>query len=171
MNHQLEINLRNWVKADFPSVRNILEITWKDTYNFIPENDLLLHLENYYSESKLNELFDNPAVIGILAEFSSKPIGWMKLFDDQLTSRFYISSLYVLPSYQGFGMGKRLLQKAEEIAAKLGYTKVWLGVMNDNVKALEWYKKNGFNFTEQEPFKMGQTEVLHLIGYKIIAHK
>jgi len=86
-----------------------------------------------------------------------------------LRDKFFISSLYVLPELQGYGIGKKLLVKAEEIAAKLKYEKVWLGVMKDNVKALEWYKKIGFQFVEEEPFKMGDTEVLHLIGYKVIA--
>ena len=58
--------------------------------------------------------------------------------------------------------------KAEETAVKLKHDKVWLGVMKDNAKALEWYKKLGFQFVEEEPFKMGNTEVLHLIGYKFI---
>ncbi|HAB52989.1 MAG: hypothetical protein A2315_04340 [Ignavibacteria bacterium RIFOXYB2_FULL_35_12] len=164
-----KISLRNWTKEDFQTVRNILLVTWKDAYNFIPEKDIITHLENYYGEAKLLELFDNHLVMGILAEIENKSVGWMKLFNDELRDKFFISSLYVLPELQGYGIGKKLLVKAEEIAAKLKYEKVWLGVMKDNVKALEWYKKIGFQFVEEEPFKMGDTEVLHLIGYKVIA--
>lgn len=163
-----EISLRYWTKEDFQTVRNILLITWKDAYHFIPEKDIITHLENHYSQTKLLELFNNHLVKGILAEIESKSVGWMKLFDDQLTEKFYISSLYVLPEFQGYRIGKKLLLKAEEIAAKLKYDKVWLGVMKDNLKALDWYQKIGFQFVEEEPFKMGETEVMHLIGYKII---
>jgi len=103
-----------------------------------------------------------------LAEIENKPVGWMKLFDDQLAEKFFISSLYVLPEFQGYGIGRKLLLKAEETASKLKHDKVWLGVMKDNVKTLEWYRKIGFQFVEEEPFKMGETEVLHLIGYKAL---
>ena len=92
----------------------------------------------------------------------------MKLFNDEMADKFFISSLYVLPEFQGYGIGKKLLLQAEEIAAKLKHDKVWLGVMKDNIKALEWYRKIGFQFVEEEPFKMGETEVMHLIGYKVI---
>lgn len=164
-----EITLRNWTKEDFQTVRNILLVTWKDAYNFIPQKDIITHLENYYSESKLLELFNNHLVKGILAEVNQSPVGWMKLFNDEIAEKFFISSLYVLPEYQGYGIGKKLLLFAEDKAAKLKFDNVWLGVMKDNIKALEWYKKIGFNFVEKEPFKMGETEVMHLIGYKIIS--
>jgi ribosomal protein S18 acetylase RimI-like enzyme len=168
MKNKLEIHPRNWTQADFPSVREILLTTWKDAYHFIPEKDITTHLENYYSEAKLLELFNNHLVKGILAEVEDKLVGWMKLFDDQLADRFYISSLYVLPQYQGFGIGHMLHLKAEELALKLNYDRIWLGVMKDNIKALDWYKKIGFEFIEEQPFQMGETEVTHLIGYKII---
>lgn len=168
MKSNLKISLRNWTKEDLQTIRNILLVTWKDAYHFIPEKDIITHLENYYSEAKLLELLNNHLVKGILAEIENEPVGWMKLFDDQLNKKIFISSLYVLPEFQGYGIGKKLLLKAEEVAAKLNFNKVWLGVMKDNVKALEWYKKIDFQFVEEEPFKMGETEVMHLIGYKII---
>ena len=168
MKTSTELTLRNWTKEDFQTVRNILLVTWKDAYHFIPEKDIIIHLDNFYSETKLLELFNDHKTNGILAEIENKPVGWMKLFDDQLAEKFFISSLYVLPEFQGYGIGRKLLLKAEETASKLKHDKVWLGVMKDNVKTLEWYRKIGFQFVEEEPFKMGETEVLHLIGYKAL---
>src|SRR3990167_3245818 len=110
-----KISLRNWTKEDFQTVRNILLVTWKDAYQFIPEKDIITYLENYYSETKLLELFNHHCAKGILAEIENKPVGWMKLFDDQLAEKFFISSLYVLPEFQGYGIGKKLLLQAEEI--------------------------------------------------------
>lgn len=137
MKTSTEITLRNWTKEDFQTVRNILLVTWKDAYHFIPEKDIIIHLQNYYSEAKLLELFNNHLVKGILSEIENKSVGWMKLFDDQLAENFFISSLYVLPEFQGYGIGKKLLLKSEEIVSKLKCNKVWLGVMKDNIKALE----------------------------------
>ena len=92
----------------------------------------------------------------------------MKLFEDKINKRFYISSLYILPDYQGFGIGKKLLKEAYLIAMQKQYDRIWLGVMTKNVKAVDWYKNIGFVFVEEDPFQMGKTEVMHLIGYKII---
>ncbi len=40
--------------------------------------------------------------------------------------------------------------------------------MSDNVTALSWYAKLGFNFVEEAPLTMGKTTVMHRIGYRII---
>jgi len=168
MKSQAEITLRNWTREDFSIVKNILLQTWKNTYTFIPTEDILTHFEKHYSEDRLIEILNDPFSQGIVADVNSVPVGWLKLFEDHINKKFFVSSLYVLPEYQGFGLGKKLLNEAYKIAKEKHFSKVWLGVMKQNVKSLEWYKNLGFIFTEEEPFKMGSTEVMHLIGYKVI---
>jgi len=168
MKSQAEIAIRNWTREDFSIVKNILLTTWKNTYTFIPEEDILLHFEKHYSEDRLIEILNDPFSNGIIAEVNSVPAGWLKLFEDHINKKFFVSSLYVLPDYQGFGLGKKLLNEAYRIAKEKQFSKVWLGVMKQNVKSLEWYKNLGFIFDEEEPFQMGSTQVMHLIGYKVI---
>lgn len=103
-----------------------------------------------------------------MAEVNENPIGWMKLYNNENQKRFYVSSLYVLPDNQRFGIGRKFLEVAESLVGKMNYDRIWLGVMKDNIKALNWYKKIGFYFIEEEPFQMGKTIVIHLIGYKLI---
>jgi ribosomal protein S18 acetylase RimI-like enzyme len=168
MKSQTEIIIRSWTKKDFPIVKNILLTTWENTYTFIPEEDILSHFEKYYSDDRLIEILNDPFSKGIIAEVNFIPAGWLKLFEDHVNKKFYVSSLYVLPEYQGFGIGKKLLDEAYRISKEKHYNKVWLGVMKQNVTSFEWYKNLGFIFDEEEPFQMGSTEVMHLIGYKII---
>jgi len=168
MKSQAEITLRNWTKEDFSIVKNILLTTWKNTYTFIPERDILSHFEKHYNQDRLIEILNDPFSKGIIAEVNFVPAGWLKLFEDHINKKFFISSLYILPEFQGFGLGKKLLNEAYSIAKQKQFNKVWLGVMKQNVKALEWYQNLGFIFDEEEPFQMGSTEVMHLIGYRII---
>lgn len=161
-----QIYLRSWNKKDFTTVRNILLKTWKYTYTFIPEKDIIAHLNNFYSIEKLNALLNDPHSVGIIAEVKNIPSGWMKLFEDKSNNKFFISSLYVLPEFQGFGIGKKLLDEAYRIALSKNLKEVWLGVMEQNKKAVEWYQNLGYNFSLREPFRMGSTEVQHLIGSK-----
>lgn len=163
-----DIIIRSWIKSDFKSVRKILLETWLDTYRFIPEEDIRYHLEKFYSEEKLNILFIDPYTQCFISESNGEPAGWIKLYENRSQKRFYLSSLYILPKYQNKGIGRLLTNKAIEIARQKNYDRIWLGVMKDNIKALEWYKKNDFNFIEEEPFQMGKTTVMHLIGYKLI---
>ena len=168
MKSQAEITIRSWTRDDFPIVKNILLVTWKNTYTFIPEEDILSHFEKHYSEDRLIEILHDPFSEGIIAEVNSVSAGWLKLFEDHINKKFFVSSLYVLPEFQGFGLGKKLLNEAYRIAKEKQFSKVWLGVMKQNVKSLDWYKSLGFIFDEEEPFQMGATQVMHLIGYKVI---
>lgn len=168
MKSQAEIIIRNWSREDFSIVKKILLNTWKDTYTFIPENDILTHFEKFYSDERLIEILEDPFSFGIIAEVNAVPAGWLKLFEDKINKKFFVSSLYVLPEFQGYGLGKKLLNESYTIAKRKGFNKVWLGVMKQNEKALDWYKNLGFVFDEEEPFQMGLTEVMHLIGYKSI---
>ena len=159
------INIRTWQKSDFPIVRKILLDTWLDTYSsFIPVEDINGYLESTYNEEKLKLILENQDSPGFIIESGIKPLGFMRISISKTENRFYISSLYVLPEYQGLGLGKSLLSKAVEEAAVRGYTNIYLGVMKQNVKSLKWYKNHGFIFNEELPFQMGNTSVPHLIG-------
>jgi len=159
------INIRIWHESDFPIVRKILLDTWLDTYSsFIPDEDINAYLESTYNVEKLKLILENPDNSGFIIESEIKPLGFMRISISKTTNRFYISSLYVLPEYQGLGLGKSLLSKAMEEAAVRGYTNIYLGVMKQNVKSLRWYKNHGFIFNEELPFQMGKTSIPHLIG-------
>lgn len=161
-----DFTIRFWKENDFLVIRKLLGITWLKTYSFIPEKDLSEHLNRYYSFEQLESLFNDKNYFCYSVENKDEIIGWMKLFDNQDEGKFYVSSLYVLPNYQGNGIGKELMNIAESKARELKHSDIWIGVMEQNENTLNWYKKLGFNFIKAEPFKMGETEVSHLIGYK-----
>lgn len=161
--------IRNWTPEDFGQVFRLLQVTWEDTYaGFIPNQDLKVYLDKTYNIVELQALYNSTEHTCFVSEVQQVISGWLKLWNDSKNGRFYISSLYVLPSSQGTGLGKEFLKIASESALSLGYNKVYLGVMEQNTKALSWYTKNGFVFEERLPFTMISTEVPHLIGYKII---
>ena len=159
------IDIRIWNESDFPIVRKILLDTWLDTYSsFIPVEDINSYLESSYNVEKLKLILENPESSGLIIESGIESLGFMRISISKTENRFYISSLYILPEYQGLGLGKSLLSKAKEEAAARGYTSIYLGVMKQNVKSLKWYENHGFIFNEELPFQMGKTSVPHLIG-------
>ncbi len=164
----MEIVIRYTTNSDYPVIRKILWETWLNAYSFIPEEDLRTYLDAAYNDQQLILLVNNKANQSIITEVNKTPVSWMRLNNNESELRFYISSIYVLPEYQGYGIGRKLFSFAEKEAVKNNYDRIWLGVMTENIKAVEWYRKIGFVFVEEEPFKMGNSEVMHLIGYKII---
>jgi ribosomal protein S18 acetylase RimI-like enzyme len=110
----------------------------------------------------------NPDYICYVADIENTICGWLKLTDNKSENRFYLSSIYVLPEFQKMKIGEKLYHVACEEAVKKGFTEIYIGVMVQNKGALQWYRKLGFTFFEEQPFTMGTTSVPHLIGRKIL---
>jgi ribosomal protein S18 acetylase RimI-like enzyme len=162
----MTIPLRRWLRSDLPAVQRLLLDTWLDAYgSFIPREDLAGYLQAHYSQAKLEALFGDPDVTGMVAEVEGVVVGYAKLYHARAEQRFYVHQLYILPGKQGLGLGRRLMACAEERAREVGADRIWLGVMVKNAQAVGWYKKLGFAVTETSPFVMGSTTVDHYIGY------
>jgi ribosomal protein S18 acetylase RimI-like enzyme len=154
---------------DLEIVRTITWQTWVSAYGpFIPEHDLRCYFDEHYSTDALRQLTSDAGFRGYLALVNGVPAGYAKVQFRSDERRVYVSSLYVLPEFQGRGVGRMLLQTAEVRARGHGVDRIWLGVMTLNTPALDWYRKIGFEFVEELPFTMGGTSVPHLIGYRPI---
>jgi ribosomal protein S18 acetylase RimI-like enzyme len=161
------ILIRPWQKSDLPSIHRITWQSWIATYSsFIPENDLRSYFDAHYTDASLLSMFEDPSGQGFVAETDHHIVGYLRLFFNRGENRLYIPSLHVLQDFQGKGIGRRLLESAEEYAARKRMDRVWIGVMVKNRRALIYYRKVGFLFIREEPFTMGNTTVKHLIGYK-----
>jgi len=159
--------IRPWQRGDLESIRRITWQSWISAYaSFIPESDLKAYFDIHYTEGAFLSMFDDPLAQGFVAETDDQIAGYARLFFNREENRLYVPSLYFLPDFQGQGMGRQLLETAEEYAAEKGLDELWIGVMVKNNQALVFYRKVGFQFVREEPFTMGKTTVSHLIGYK-----
>jgi hypothetical protein len=74
-----------------------------------------------------------------------------------------IERIYVLKEYQGKKAGQLLYNKATEIASDKNVDFLWLGVWENNHRAINFYKKNGFVEFDKHIFTLGsdkQTDIM-----------
>jgi ribosomal protein S18 acetylase RimI-like enzyme len=69
-----------------------------------------------------------------------------------------IERIYVLKEFQGKNIGQLLYEKAIQIANQNNAEYVWLGVWEENEKAIKFYTKNGFVAFDKHIFKLGDDE-------------
>ena len=162
----MAVTMRRWRRDDLPAIQSLLLETWLEAYgSFIPRDDLLGYLHTQYSQVKLEALFADPDVTGLVAESDGVVAWYAKVYHARAEQRVYLHQIYILPSKQGLGLGHRLMAHAEARAGELGADRLWIGVMVKNASAVGWYKKMGYTITETAPFVMGSTTVDHYIGY------
>ena len=165
----IKTTYRECTLDDTSEIQKVLLNTWIASYaDFIPISDINWYFNNYYSDLNFARLYDDPHTTSFVAEIKGNIIGYARMKVNHEQNRFYLESLYVLPEFQGKGIGTDLLKMVEQTAQQLSFNQIWLGVMEQNVPSLEWYKKLGFQFTEQSPFQMGVTTVNHFIGFREI---
>lgn len=69
-----------------------------------------------------------------------------------------IERIYVLSEYHGKRIGQLLYEKAMQIAKQSNADYIWLGVWEENPRAISFYKKNGFVEFDKHIFKLGDDE-------------
>jgi ribosomal protein S18 acetylase RimI-like enzyme len=68
-----------------------------------------------------------------------------------------LQRLYVHPICHGTGIGRLLMEAAEEIAKCEEFDVMWLGVWEENFKAQKVYERLGYSRVGEHGFKMGET--------------
>jgi ribosomal protein S18 acetylase RimI-like enzyme len=89
------------------------------------------------------------------------PVGYVKLRDGKKPeeienqSALEIARLYSVTSMIGKGVGRLLMEKSLETARALQKEVVWLGVWEKNQRAIDFYRRFGFEKFSQCNFLLG----------------
>lgn len=76
-------------------------------------------------------------------------------------NKLYLGMLTVSPELQNSGIGKKLLQKAEEHALSLNLPKIVMTVISIREELIAWYNRHGFIDTGiREPFPLNGTDAV-----------
>lgn len=128
------------------------------------EENMRQYLEESFSIEKLTaELSDENAEF-YFALINSRVVGYLKLnFGASQTElkdhkAVEIERIYVLHEFHGKKVGQALYETALQISRQKKAEYVWLGVWEENPRAIHFYKKNGFVEFDKHIFKLGDDE-------------
>ncbi len=68
-----------------------------------------------------------------------------------------LSKCYVHPDYHGLGAAAELMRASIDAAESAGARGLWLGVNNQNARAIRFYEKSGFRKVGTKSFTLGTT--------------
>lgn len=155
---------------DIDELQKIGKKTFEETFS---ENNTAENMDKYLSEGFSNEklsaeLKDSDSEF-YFALYENNTIGYLKLNFGKSQTELKdekgaeIERIYVLKEFHGRKAGQLLYEKAIEIAEKAGAEYVWLGVWEQNPRAISFYKKNGFTEFDRHIFVLGteaQTDIM-----------
>ena len=164
------IEIRKATVSDLETIQNISSQTFKETFAAVntPEN-----ISNYVKESfnlkQLETELNNANSQFYIAYSDSESVGYLKInFGDAQTesineNALEVQRIYVLQNFHGKNIGQLLLDEVKKIAKSSGVDSVWLGVWEENYRALRFYTKNGFVVFDKHVFIMGNDEQTDLL--------
>ena len=155
---------------DLEALRNLSIQTFKETFEEVnTEEDMQKYLDENLSIKKLKSELEKPNSEFYFAENNGEILGYLKLnFKDAQTEKleenhFEIERIYVLKAFLGQKIGQILYDKAIEIGREKNLEYVWLGVWEENHRAIRFYEKNDFEIFGKHDFVLGedvQTDLL-----------
>lgn len=150
---------------DLEKLQKIGRKTFEETFSESnSEENMKNYLEEGFSKEKLTTEINNKDSEFYFAILKDEVIGYLKVnFGESQTElkdskALEIERIYVSKEFHGKSVGQILYDKAIEIAKQKGSEYVWLGVWEENPRAISFYKKNGFVEFDKHIFRLGDDE-------------
>ncbi|MCB0726495.1 MAG: GNAT family N-acetyltransferase [Ignavibacteriae bacterium] len=166
----LNIQLIKATPGDLEKIRKIGIETIIETFAMSNDDK---NTEKYLNESfdpeKILKELNDPDSEFYLALLDKKVIGYLKInfgkaqTDVNDPNSLEIERIYVYKEFQGKDIGKILFDKAFEIASANNLKYIWLGVWENNHRALSFYKKHGFVEFDKHVFRYGNDDQTDLL--------
>lgn len=125
-------------------------------------DDFATYLDRAFSREGISEEMSNPEARFFFARVGGRIAGYLKVNRGRAQTEkvegrtLEIERIYVDAGMQGTGVGKALFQYALKQAETIGAEAVWLGVWEDNPKAIEFYSRHGFKAFGEHRFTVGK---------------
>lgn len=141
------------------------------------EQDMTKYLEEGFSVEKLSEELSRENSEFYFAVIDNNVVGYLKINSGESQTEMQdnegleIERIYVLKEYHGKKAGQFLYEHAIQIAETNKVNFVWLGVWEENHRAISFYKKNGFVEFDKHIFVLGTDEQTDIMMKKNLKDK
>ncbi|MCM2533261.1 GNAT family N-acetyltransferase [Neobacillus pocheonensis] len=166
------MNIRKAVLLDVDSIAKVHVDCWKTTYaNIIP--DVYIRNLTYEKRAKLWERIIPNGNVFVAEDDNSQIIGFAdggrERTGDYKEYRGEMYSIYILKSYQGLGIGKRLIQAVVNELLKQDLNSMIVWVLKDNISC-DFYEKMGGKVVDRKTVDFSGGELIELAyGWKDIS--
>jgi ribosomal protein S18 acetylase RimI-like enzyme len=157
-------------KADITALQQIGRQTFFETFAASnTASDMQQYLDEKFSTEQISSELDQPASEFYLALQSDTVIGYLKINGGSAQTELRdgqsleIERIYVLNAFHGKKIGQLLFSKALDVAREQQKSSIWLGVWEQNTRAIRFYEKNGFVPFDKHIFQLGddaQTDIM-----------
>lgn len=136
-----------------------------DTFyeTFRPHNtdeDIQAYIAKTYNTKTVAQNLQDPSIHYYVCYLNHVCVGYIKLLHDVTYSgltapAIELEKIYVAKQYHGKNAGQLLMQQAINHTKNNHYNMLFLGVWQENERAVSFYKRNGFDTFATRTFNLG----------------
>ena len=141
----MDVTFRLLKKEELHLIRQVADIVWPVTFAPILSKEQIAYMmEMMYAPEVMEREYDEGIQFRCVMD-GEKPIGYIVMGPcHEVEGTMKLHKCYLLPEYQGQGIGTAMLKEAKSIAAQQGYARLRLNVNRNNAKAIKAYIRNDF---------------------------
>lgn len=137
--------------------------TFRDTFDeFNSPQNMIRYINSTFTRKITEHELKQAGTVFFIAFDERRAAGYAKMRTShppeglQSTSALEIERLYIHTHYFGKRVGHLLMQTCIAHARKKGIKTLWLGVWENNGRAIAFYQKNGFEKFGEHTFMLGE---------------
>ncbi|MDH3795232.1 MAG: GNAT family N-acetyltransferase [Flavobacteriaceae bacterium] len=154
--------LKTCASEDLPILLKLSRQTFIDAFAAANDpDDFKVYLNEAFSEARLKAELSNPYSFFYITYVDEEVVGYIKLnYQDAQTDiksmdGAELERIYVLQKYQNQNLGQWMLEQAIDLVKAKGKQYLWLGVWEENPKAIRFYERHGFEKFGRHPYYIG----------------
>jgi Acetyltransferases len=135
-------------------------------------SDLANYIAEAFAPEKIRAEIENPDSTFFIVFLENYAVGYAKLRAGEKhesvesENAVELQRIYLVERVFGKGVGEILLRHCVETARRKGFDTLWLGVWQENRRALKFYAKHGFKQVGTLTFPYGKTVGTNLVLQK-----
>jgi ribosomal protein S18 acetylase RimI-like enzyme len=147
-----ELTIRRGVVADATALARFAARTFAEAFgDQTAPDDMSAHLANTYTPALQAAELADPDVITLLALRDDSIVAYAQVRRNgdapacvDTNDTVEVQRFYADGSVRGSGLARQLMERALDAAVELGGRHAWLGVWQNNERAVAFYRKAGF---------------------------
>lgn len=158
------INIIEAQVSDAKHIALLGRVTFSETFGhlFREKKELYEYYERTFSVEKIRKSLKKPNNVFWIASVNELPVGYAKLkldspsafIDSKNVSQ--LQKIYVLKDFLSMKIGLKIQEKIMLRAKEHGSEYIWLSVLDENDRAINFYYKNKFVELGNHNFQIGQ---------------
>lgn len=172
----MDVTIRACGADDAAALSLVGQATFLETYaGALPVSDILAHCQGEHGAAHYAAWLGRPGYRMWIAEMAdgAAPIGYAVVSPPDLPvptgpHDLELKRIYLLHRFHGSGVGARLMAAALEGARAAGASRLLLGVYGGNVRAMDFYERQGFTRAGVRKFRVGANEYDDLVLAKAL---